>query len=162
MAFDYANYMLLIFAAVLILSAVKGIVTHWRARGWAKVQGTIKALAEAYDEKTIFYATIKYFFPAVRYEYEYNGRKYLSDKVAIDKEDIWVPEVNLWGDRIREDEKFWRSWQLGTSVSVYVNPQHPDQSVLIKQVSRQRRSHYLALLIGGLFCLVVFFVLELT
>ena len=44
------------------------------------------------------FSNLKYYYPIVEYEYITNGLAYSGNIVLVEKENIWVPEVNNWGD----------------------------------------------------------------
>ena len=96
-----------------------------------------------------------YLYPEVEYEYSHNGQNYMSTVVADSVRDVWVPEINAFGDKTPEAKKIWQNWVCGAEVPVFINPQNPHQSVLINRPSKKRKSHLLALIVSGL---LVFFV----
>lgn len=93
---------------------------------------------------------MKYYYPEVEYEYVANGSIRLGKTVALEKENVWVPEVNAWGDPTSDESRWWLSLQLGDELPVYLNPRNEFEAVLVKDVSSSSRSHYLALLVSGI------------
>jgi len=161
MSFDYLNYLIFAIAVTLIFVGLKGVVIYIRAKSWVPTSAIIDPLSENYTEKAEFYTKIKYYFPIVRYQYEFGGKQYFADRVSLHIQDIWVPEVDNWGNKTSEEKKIWRKWRVNESIPVFVDPRKPHRSVIERKMPKKRRSHYLAMLAGGLICLIILAVINM-
>ncbi|WP_439849209.1 DUF3592 domain-containing protein [Thioalkalicoccus limnaeus] len=86
------------------------------------------------------YIYVTYYYPLVRYLYEINGKTYEGTQYCIDSKGWWSTDKGFIEKLVNSDR---------TSVSIYVNPSDPELSVMKKNVSRKRRSHYWGTLLGG-------------
>lgn len=120
---------------------VRTLVKYFRARktvrasmGWPAVQGRV---LEAYvghhsdDEDTVYY-------PVVRYAYTVAGQEYTSDQIAFG------PEVASSMDALQAEKTVAR-YPEGSLVTVYYNPDNPQEAVL----ERRLASPVAALVIGA-------------
>ena len=149
-------YLLVVISIALIVIGSYGLVVHANMKTWVATKGVIRYIEEKHKDVALSETIlIKYFFPEVRYEYEVEGRKYISEKVAFNIKDVWVPEVDQWGQKTADSCKVWSDWKDGSVISVYYNPRHPEISVAIAQAGAKRLSHYIACVIGGIVLLVV-------
>jgi hypothetical protein len=114
----------LVFAGAGLFALVRGFIdfrTGKASRDWPSVEGqvtiaTVEMKTESDDDGT----TTKY-SPRVVYTYAIAGQQYTSDQV--------VPGARLWHtSRARAEAKL--AYQTGQQVTVYYNPNKPDQAVL--------------------------------
>jgi len=95
------------------------------------------------------FMSLRYYYPVVSYTYEVDGAMYASMRVCFEKENVWRPAVDDWGGRNQMDGFFWSEWAEGSVIDVYVRPGSPRESVIVRDLSRKRRSHHLAILLAG-------------
>jgi hypothetical protein len=134
----------------LIYYGIKGLLPYYEVRKWVKGSAEICSLKELYEMvKDGQYSETKYYYPLVEYAYNYKGIKYLNNCVSFEKQNIWTSGLNGWGDKLPETNKPWHSWIINESVAVYINPELPQQSVLLPFLTKKRKSHHLALIFGG-------------
>ncbi len=136
-------------AFVLSVAGIWQMVPYRRARSWLKTTATIIHIEESSYREQGEHHHFTYFFPIVRYEYPFNGKKYQSDRVSFEVENIGVPELNNWGVKTADREKFWHGWAEGTKIEAFVNPDNAEESVIIRETSRRRGSHHWALFLSG-------------
>jgi hypothetical protein len=60
-----------------------------------------------------------------------------------------VPVRDLFGSDIPDAVTFWNNWKVGQPIEIFVNPGLPEQVVGIINLNAKRRSHHLAIVIGG-------------
>lgn len=150
------EYVILLIALLLIGYSVVSILRYFRARNWVSTHAVITAFSEGATVRWLTYnMRVKYYFPLVKYEYQFNGKRYVSDRVSLDVKDIWVPEVDQWGNMTRDSEKLWNDWRVGTSIVAFVDPARPNRSVVVREMPRKRYSHYMATMLGGALILIV-------
>lgn len=156
-----AHYLVLLISLGLLTYGVYKLWTAHNRAHWPRVTATLKTVnEESYTVVESQYGPPrKYVFPVVEYEYELSGSKHQSNQVASDIKDIAVPEMDAWGQPSPDSMMFWRSWAAGYTIPAYVNPENKDEAVLVPQLNRERRSHFIALIIGGLLLLAVWCVL---
>lgn len=146
-----AHHLLLLIAVALVLMGVSPLLRYKEQANWMEVKAKIKSIRERKEEVAISeYSRLKYYYPEIEYEYAVNGATYLGKTVSFEKENVWVPEVNSWGDPTPEEKRWWLSLKPDDELSVYVNPSNASEAVLINDVVQVRRSHHLALMAGGL------------
>ena len=74
---------------------------YWKSKKWVKVNGEIININEKYVNVALsMYQNIKYFYPDIKYKYNFQGKTYVSDRVSFEVENIWIPEVNKWGNTL--------------------------------------------------------------
>jgi hypothetical protein len=114
----------LVFAGAGLFALVRGFIdfrTSKASRDWPSVEGQVTmATVEMKTDSDEDGTTTKY-SPRVVYTYAIVGQQYTSDQV--------VPGARLWHtSRTRAEAKL--AYQTGQQVTVYYNPNKPDQAVL--------------------------------
>ncbi|MES9825549.1 MAG: DUF3592 domain-containing protein [Candidatus Thiodiazotropha endolucinida] len=146
-----AHHLLLVIAAILILIGGGSLLKYRQQNNWLEDKAKIVDIEEQSEIVAIGqYSKLKYFYPVIEYEYAVDGKKHSSVTVAHEKENIWVPEVNGWGDPNPDTVRWWLSLKPGNDIPVFINPKNHSDTVLVKGASKARRSHHLALLLGGI------------
>ena len=159
----YAHYFLLAMSLVFFTLGLNLLFQYKLRLSWEEKKGILKSIQECEEEVAISeYTRIKYFYPVVEYEYTINGNKHIGNTVSFEKENVWVPEVDSWGNPTPSELKWWLSMKAGDELPVYVNPKNENQAVLVKSVAKSRWSHCLVLLlVGGIIGLIwLFFVMS--
>jgi len=152
----HIHIVILIVALTLMYQGAIWLRFYRSLNHWQKVDAVITALDEQWisSELASDYSR-KYRLPTIEYEYQLNEATHRSSRVSHEPENIWVPEVDSWGIETKAADKFWANWQVGSSIAVYIDPANHNRSVIINRLSKQRKSHHLALFIGGLILLFV-------
>lgn len=152
----FMEYVILLMALLLIGYSVASFFRYFRARNWVSTHAVVTSFSEDAMARWLTYnMRLKYYFPLVQYEYEYNGKKYVSNRASFDIKDIWVPEVDQLGNMTRASDKLWNDWRVGSSVVAFVDPARPNRSVIVREMPRKRYSHYMATMLAGVLILVV-------
>ena len=161
LAFQDTVHLLLLIALVFIYLGSSRIITYIRARNWVSNTATVASISEGQSLVVLRYQKIKFYFPLIEYIYQYGGNSYSSNRVSFEKQNIWIPEVDIWGMPLDNSKKFWKDWSKDSIILIYVNPKNPAQSVIIKNLNKKRSSHHFALIIAGLLVLLIwaFFVM---
>lgn len=155
-----AHHLLLLIAALLVVKGLGSLLQYREQANWTEFEGKVISVSEREEEVAISKVSrLKYFYPEIEYEYVADGVTRRGKRVAFEKESLWVPEFDDWGDPLAEEKKWWLPLQPGDEVPVYVNPHNRDESVLIKDVSKARRSHHLALVAGGVLLALAWLIL---
>jgi hypothetical protein len=98
-------------------------VASWQSRNWTRVRGRITAAWVSEHTRTDGRSS---FMPAVRYEYQFEGREVSGDRIAF----------VVMGARHRGvATKTLERYPVGAEVDVYVDPRRPTRSVLRRGVS---------------------------
>lgn len=147
---------LLLIAITLIFFGVRGLLPYLRSRSWKSIDARVVAISERVKEVWLSESVkIGYSFPELKYEYCVGNKKYLADRVAFQLRDIWVPEVNEWGDKTAAGDRFWAKWKVNTIIRIFIDPRKPWSAVIVRDMDGRRFSHYMALIGSGVLCLVV-------
>lgn len=158
-AFGKNQHILFIVGTALIVIGLCGFAPYLFTKRWISIPATVISVEERYREvASSTYEKIKYYYPYIRYQYEIDGRVYDSDRVAFEISTMWVPEVDNWGTPNSEEHKFWCSISKGSVIDVFVNPQEPTESVVFNALNNNRLSHHSALVVGGVFCVVIWII----
>ncbi len=146
----YAHHLLLVISAALILSGFGSLLGYREQAKWIEGTARLTSVNEREEEVAVSeYSRIKYYYPEMEYEYMTNGALRSGKSVSIEKENVWVPEVNKWGDPTPEEKRWWLAFKPGDEIPVYINPSDEGEAVLVRDVIKARRSHHLALTAGG-------------
>jgi hypothetical protein len=113
------------------------------ARTWQRAEATLLEVGELARQVQMRYSYITHVFPSVSFRYEVYGVHYLGSAASFENENIWVPEYD-------RKTALWAEWAPGMTVPAYYNPSKPAQAVLIRELSRERRSHHAALFVAGI------------
>ncbi|MEW8523899.1 MAG: DUF3592 domain-containing protein [Candidatus Thiodiazotropha endolucinida] len=146
-----AHHLLLVISITLILIGGGSFLKYKQHNNWIEDKAKIVDIGEASEIVAIGqYSKLKYFYPVIDYEYAVDGKNYSGNTVSNEKENVWVAEVNGWGDPNPETARWWLSLKPEDDIPVFINPKNHSDTVLVKGASKVRRSHHLALLLGGL------------
>lgn len=157
---QHAHYLLLVIAATLCFLGSKALL-HYKAQSrWIEKKATVKSLTEREEVSISQYAKIKYYYPEIEYEYTVNGVRHLASTVSLEKENIWLPEINNWGDPIQPEKKWWLAVKPGDELPVFINPLNEYESVLINIETKSRKSHHLSLIVSGVLLALIWLILE--
>ena len=146
-----AHHLLLLISAALVLMGLGSLLRYKEQANWIEEKAKIKNINECEEEVAISeYSRLKYYYPEIEYQYVAKGTTHSGKTVSFEKENVWVPEVNNWGDPTPEEKRWWLSLKPDDELSVYINPSNESEAVLIRDVDKTRRSHHLALIVSGL------------
>ncbi len=152
--------LVLILGVALIALGVGRMIPYLRARNWVSETARVLSITELGSEVWLTYnMRMKYCFPQIQYEYLSQGGAHKSNRVSFEKQNIWVPEVDGWGNPTDKTKRFWAGWSKDSNIPIYINPNNPRESVIIRVLSKRRRSHHLAFIAGGIFILFVWVLL---
>ncbi|MES9992660.1 MAG: DUF3592 domain-containing protein [Candidatus Thiodiazotropha sp.] len=148
---QYAHHILLLIAAILIIIGAGSLLDYRSQSGWRESRAKVLSIEEREEEiATTEYSRLKYFYPVIEYEYTADGQSYRGSTVSLEKQNIWVPEVNNWGDATPKEDRWWRSLKPGDDLPIHINTRNHDETTVIKGASKARRSHHLALIFSGI------------
>ncbi len=142
-------HILLLLGLGLIVVSLKGMYPYFLAKGWRQASAKVVSISETWAYVPLRFWSLRHYFPKIEYEYEISGRVFRSHRVSFERENIWQPEVDTWGDPNRKNEFFWSNWANGTVIGIYVEPDTPSESVIVRDLNKKRRSHHLAIASGG-------------
>jgi len=149
------NNLLVIVSLLLIFFGCRQMRSFYIYRKWINYDAIIIEINEKHRNVALSqYQRIKYFFPEIQYKYEYKNKHYISSNVGFGIESVWVPEVDVWGNKLDKSNCFWFSWKSGQNINIYINPSNPEESVIIRKNSNERINHCVTLCVSGflLFC----------
>lgn len=157
------TYLVLILGVALIALGVGRLLPYFRARSWLPGTARVLSIAELWSEVALAYnQRMKFHFPNIQYEYQYQGETHKSNRVSFETQNIWEPEVDGWGNPTNKTKRFWASWSNGSTIPIYINPNDPRESVIIRAPNRKRRSHHLAVIAGGTIVLLLWILLRVA
>ena len=160
---DHAHHVALLISVLLISLGIKGISPYSKAKKWIKEKATIQFIEE--DHETVResqYLHIPYYFPNIEYAYDFHGTEYTNNLVSFERQNIWTCGLDMSGNKLPENSKPWNTWELGTVIDVYIDPNSPNQSVLFPVISKSRLFHHLAVIIGGCLVFSLWFIIVYT
>lgn len=147
---QHAHHLLLVIAAALVFIGMGCLLKYKEQANWIEKKAKLKRINEREEVVVISeYSRLRYYYPEIEYEYVANGPTHLGKIVSFEKENVWVPEVNNWGDPTPKEKRWWLSLKPDDELPVYVNPRDESEAVIIKEVHSSRRSHYLAIIASG-------------
>jgi hypothetical protein len=152
---EYGLYVMFLFAICLFLSGFMAIVKYKDANSWIESVAVINTIDESSEEIVEGHVTTTYHYPEISYEYCLNKNTYRSNKVSFEKKNIWRTKEDIWGYEPLNPNWWWQDLKKGDKHQVFVNPKDITDSVLIKDLSKKRKSHHLALMISGVFLGVI-------
>ena len=160
---QHRHHVLLLLGVGLTLYGARSLYKYTQQEKWIETEAKIKHIEEHEEEVAISeYSKLKYHYPIIEYEYSANGMTYSGNVVAAEKENIWVPEVNNWGEPTPKEKRWWLTLKPGDVLPAYVKPSEESKAVLIKGIGKSRRSHHLALIAGGAILGVIWLFLAIT
>lgn len=143
-----SNDVLLVFGIGLAF-LVWATANYWRyrrTRHWVPVTAKLLEVRERTCLIPIGIARFPYLYPDVLYTYTFGETPFVGDRVSLEPKNIWVPDYE-------KKDAIWNDWAPGLTVEAYVDPNQPQNALLIRDMSRERRSHYAALFVSG--CLII-------
>lgn len=140
--------MLLILLGIGILLFV--IIQIWRYRrlmSWRIVEGRITQFnLESFKQPQVYILAEKV-RPVVVYSYEVDGDSYSGSKITIeDSSLISNPESKMHP---------WPMLESNLSQPVYIDPEDPNNSVLLRKMLPYRANHYAAIAVTGVLLIII-------
>lgn len=130
---------------------------------WVQVEAIICSIEELWKYVTLTAGVrAKYYYPSIDYQYSYNNKIYNSNNVVFNIRNIWLCEVDNWGVPLKGKDKFWNTWKEGDTISAYINPDKPGESVLINKFSRSYKNHNITLIVSGVILGILWIILTVT
>jgi len=157
---EHAHYVVLLISLFLIVSGYNGLLRYKKATKWLKDTAIVDSITETYDLIQGRYSRTPFYYPEVEYSYLFNGTRYTNNCVTFEKQNIWTSGYNKWGDKLPEEDKVWHAWSQGNNTDVYINPKSPQQSVLFPFITKKRKSHHMAMIVGGILIFIVWLLLK--
>lgn len=152
----HAHYLVLAMGGVLVARGIIPLRRYRTLEAWVQRTAVVKRIEEREEVIPLSESTRnKYFCPAVEYEYLSNGQRHVARTVSLEKENVWVPEIDQWGNRTPPSARWWMTLAPGSEVPVFVNPRDEREAVLVRTLDKRRRSHHLALVVAGFILLAV-------
>src|SRR5688500_403308 len=100
-----------------------GFVASLRSRNWVRVRGRVTSAWISEHTNTDGPSS---FMPAVRYQYQFEGRLLSGDRIGF---------INIGGRHRGIPEQVLQRYPVGAEVDVYVDPLRPTRAVLTPGVS---------------------------
>lgn len=130
-------HLLLVIAVAMI---VRGLIKP-KAKKWQKVAATVEKIGEHAEEVPITQCrNVTYFSPAIRYQFEFNGKILHSNVVSLNARSLRVPDADIRGEPSSPELRWWNKLEVGDQVEAYVNTDKPEEAVLRLPEVRQGRS----------------------
>lgn len=142
-----ANIMLYISGIILICYGIYSLKKIHSQKRWLPVKIDITDIKISSGEESLSpYNVVTYYFPVANYHYSYESHQYTGSRVAYDKKSIWSEDKNEIEELIK---------RISENRVAYINPDKPNDSVILRTLSKHRRSHYLALILSGILIIVI-------
>ena len=111
------------------------------SRHWIETGIVVHESKIASELDVIKYARLQYFYPCIEYSYTVDSICVKNSTVSFDKKGIWV-------DTETEAERLLNA--LLRDKKAFYNPAKPTESVMMREMSPKRRSHYKSMILAGL------------
>ncbi len=146
----FLHNLVLIISITLFTIGIYRLNKYNSLKKWIKLEAVISSIKEKHKEVALSeYAKVKYFYPEISYDYTINNYNHKSNSVSSNVENIWVCEIDNYGLETKDENMFWRSLKTGDTIDVFINPKQPQESVMVNTISKNYKSHNLALIISG-------------
>jgi len=138
---------MIIIGGALIVWVYVATTPYRAARRWQVIEGQIlESEVEAFKKPAV-YVALDYSRPHVRYEYVVDGKSFNNNRISFDCANVEVPDEGQAG--------YWKEWNCGSPVNVFVNPNNPTETVLLPAPRRERSRHYRTVVLAGVLLIVV-------
>ena len=119
------------------------ILRYRQLRNWNVAEGFITHYStETYEEPQV-YVQVEMIRPIIQYTYEIDGQRYKGSRLTLEDHSLKSnPESKHYP---------WPSFAQNESHHVFVDPNNPNNAVLITKMLKYRVNHYTALAIVGIF-----------
>lgn len=134
------SILLLVLGLVITVVGYKYFARLREVAKWISVPAAVTEKAVGCFSRPEVYAYVKYYYPVVLYRYEVDDCTFESTRYSIDREGWWSTDKKSIETLLDSGDSL---------VSVYVDPQDPRSSVMQRNVSPRRLSHYWGTLFGG-------------
>ena len=138
---------LIITGGALIVWVYVATASYRAARRWCVIEGRIVEIEVEAFKKPVVYVVLDYLRPHVRYEYVVDGQSFINNRISFDRANVEVPDEG--------QAKYWKEWNRGSAVNVFVNPNKPTETVLLPAPRRERSRHYRTVVLAGVLLIVV-------
>jgi len=158
---QHAHHILLLASALLIALSFGYLLKYKQTESWVESSATIVSVEERKETKDGNLGEGRiYYYPMIKYEYSVNGSRHIGESVSLEKKNVWVPETNSWLDPTPIEKRWWLKLKPGEKITVYTNPREHNESVLIRGLSKSRRSHHYAVLVSAVLLAFLWLILE--
>ena len=147
---EYGIHVLFLFSIGFFVAGAWSILKYKDTENWKESVATIKTVEECSEEVWEERSCKTFYFPKIEYVYNFEDKYFESDKVSLEKKNIWKTKIDVWGYEPPGQKWWWRGLKPGDKLQVFINPNDYKDSVLIKELSKLRGSHYKALVASGL------------
>lgn len=111
------------------------------------------------EEEPDWISSNVYYYPVLRYEYDFNGRKYKGVLDRSSKSLYRIPEEIISKDVKRNEKISWKNLEVGDEIELLINSKKPSQHRVNMDIQRELKSGYvvslvLSVLFGALSLLV--------
>jgi Protein of unknown function (DUF3592) len=155
----YGHFVVLAISVTLVSVGVRRARLYARAAKWLPIKATVLDIREDCLDVILHDGALRHYYPAIKYQYAFQGISYISDRVGFDVENIWVPALDGWGVKTDDAAKFWHAWTSGTEITAYINGRNPSESVIVNKMTRKAKSQQMALLTAGVLVGILWFYL---
>ena len=152
---QYAHHLLLIVGASLVVVGLGPLLAYQQLRHWRQVQGVLCRMEECETREQPGRHALRYFYPEIEYEYEIDGKRHRGTRVALERQGIWVREVDHWGSPTPAAERWWLKLQAGDTLQVYVDPDDVRSALIVTKPNRDRRAQHVATLVAGVLFILI-------
>jgi hypothetical protein len=137
------GYLIIILVGLILIGAgaYKRSI-YKRTDSWIRGEACLLDVRIAEELIPARYGNLRYSYPRVTYSYSVGGNEYRNSKVSVEFMNTCVHEDYA-------PLELWFGWSKDQRVPLFYNPENPSESVLIKEPTANRRSHYMALFAAG-------------
>jgi len=138
-----------IFGLSFVIYGYYKILIPSRIYTWCKIDASVDSCSILEHDILESEASIETFYsPTLHYQYDYEGKHYYSDCISHDIRSIWSKDR----DKI---EKLIELLRQSQTISVYVNPKNPRESVVYANLSAKRLNHFYTIIFSGILLIAI-------
>ena len=147
--------LLIIISIVCIIYSARKYYLYYSMNTWLEINARILSINEV-TEKVLLseVASMNYYFPRIKYCYQYGGITYESDVVGNDIKSIWMPEFDDFAYPTDRKDYFWNNWKEDDTITIFINPKIPEKSIIVKPIKRKDLHYSLFIMFCGVVLLL--------
>lgn len=147
--------LLFIISIACIIYSVRKYYLYYSMNTWVEINARILSINEE-TEKVLLseVASMNYYFPRIKYCYQYGGNAYESDVVGNDIKSIWMPEFDDFAYPTNRKEYFWNNWKEDDTITIFINPKIPEKSIIVKPIKRKDLHYSFFIMLFGVVLLL--------
>lgn len=140
------NYLLMFIGLIFVYQSVIFFMKLLKIKKWMAIEIELVDIKVKKEKEMALYTNLMYrYYPRILYKYTINDKIFENTTLSIDEKREWS---------YKENEILSKVDSIKNVNVAYVNPLKPEQSVIFNFPSKKTISHYVSILIVGLFLIL--------